>query len=326
MVKSEPLVSILMPAYNAEKYVEEAIDSIIAQTYKSWELLVCDDASSDNTFRIIEHYPQKDHRIKLFKNERNLKELNTRNILLQHAKGGLITFQDADDHSHSHRIKRMVSEFDKNPKLGLLSTQVAYIDKTGTILRTSNKPLTYVEVKQKMYDRNVVGGAIMMIRRDALTSVGGRYRSYFDGLSYLDYDLSLLVAEKYEAYSLPDVLYFYRQHSTASSKEISIERHLAIEVVQHLARQRREKGTDDLIERYPEKVDDFFRSLKMPFYKDPSLIYRNFASHFMYNKLTRKAIQVAWIGCLKRPLYFTNWRTLQYCIRKTLLHNLALWF
>lgn len=292
------LVSILMPAYNAEKFLGEAIESIINQTYQNWELLICDDASMDGTLKIIEDYVKKDIRIKFFRNERNLKLLKTRNFLLQQAKGSLITFQDADDYCSIHRIEKMVLEFERNPKLGLLSTQVAYIDEEGNTLRISKKPTAYEEVQQKMYEHNVVGGSIMMLRKRMLASVGGEFRNYFDGLSYQDYDLSLLMAEKYEAYSLPDVLYFYRQHPTSASKILSIERCLAIEVVQHLARQRRERGTDDLMEGYPEKVDEFFESLKKPFYEDPSLIYRNFAAYFMYSKLNQRAIQTAWKGCL----------------------------
>lgn len=318
MESSSPLVSIIMPAYNAERYIGEAIDSIINQTYKNWELLICDDASTDKTAKIIDIYVRKDSRITFFKNQYNLKLLKTRNFLLQHVKGSLITFQDADDYSCKTRIEKMVLEFGKNLDLGLLSTQVSYVDEAGNQLRVSHKPTTYFEVRKKMYTHNVVGGSIMMLRRTMLDLVGGAFRSYFDGLSYQDYDLSLLMAERFEAYSLPDVLYYYRQHPTSASKIVNIDRILAKEVVIHLAEQRRDRGYDDLMAGNSNQVDAFFEDLRIPYKEDPSLIYREYAGVFMYSSLYWKAIVTSWNAALQEPYKFVNWRTLQYCIRKSL--------
>src|SRR5690606_38979449 len=196
---NEPLVSVIMPAFNCDRYVEQAIESILNQTYSNFELLVADDASTDNTLSILERFAKGNSRIRLFVNERNQKLLKTRNMLLREACGHLITFQDADDYSHPQRLELMVKEFRVNSRLGLLSSQVAYITESGNVVRTSRKPLDYQTVRGRMYERNVVGGSIMMIRKDALDDVGGGFREYFDGLAFQDYDLSLLVAERFEA-------------------------------------------------------------------------------------------------------------------------------
>lgn len=90
------LISIIMPAYNAEKYICQAIESVLAQTYKNWELLIIDDNSTDTTAKIVESY-LGDKRIKFFTNKVNLGPAKARNIGLDNAIGDYITFLDADD-------------------------------------------------------------------------------------------------------------------------------------------------------------------------------------------------------------------------------------
>lgn len=316
---ANPLVSILLPAYNASLYIEEAIQSILQQTYPRWELLICDDASTDNTYAIIEKFLEADSRVSAYRNDVNSRLLKTRNRLLALAKGSLITFQDADDYSDRSRLEKMVREFDRNPRLGLVCSQVGYVNASGSLLRVSNRPTDYRTVLESIFEHNVVGGSMMMITREALDSVGGGFRTYFDGLSYQDYDLSFLIAQKYECYNLPDVLYYYRQHDKSASKMISVERLLAKEVVIHLARQRKLRGCDDIQLGHPEKVDVFFENLKDPYRQDRSLIFRDYAADFMFNKLYKAAILAAFKAIAAEPGRMLNYRTLFYCIRKTLM-------
>lgn len=317
---SSPLVSIILPAFNARQYVALAIQSIIDQTYRNWELLICDDASSDGTYLEIVKRFSAEGRIRLFRNTSNLKLLKTRNKLLDSATGTLITFQDADDYSDRFRLEKLVAEFGAKPHLGLVSSQIGYIDRGGKLLRASVKPLDYASTLSLIYSDNVIGGSNMMIKREALDSVGGKFRGYFDGLSYQDYDLSFLIAEKYECYNLPDVLYFYRQHGRSASKIISVERLLARQVVIHLAEQRRERGFDDLQAGDTQKVDLFFEGLKEPYKKDRSRIYRDYAADFMYNRLYRKAVFASICAISASPHRIVNYRTLFYCLRRSLMN------
>lgn len=325
MGTNEALVSIVMPVFNCEDYITCAIQSIINQRYNNWELLICDDASTDASHDLILKYKEIDERIRVFFNLQNKKLLQTRNALLEYCKGDFITFQDADDYSHPDRLYLMVKEFTKRPGLGLLCTQVAYVNKRGKIFRTSRKPTNYQDVLKNIYHSNVVGGSIMMIKKSAFSDIGFMFRDYFDGLSYQDYDLSLLIAQKYECYSLPSVLYYYRQHENSTSKLIQIERLLAKEVVIHLAKQRRDRGSDDLMDGNPQLVDQYFENIKIPYYNDRSLIYRKYAADFMYNRLYKKAISTSWKAIKKRPTKWVNWMTLQYCIRKSILSLIKPW-
>ena len=319
-----PLVSVIMPVYNSQDFLKASIESVVNQTYSNWELLICDDGSTDNSYNLIlELIHGHEDKIKVFRNETNLRLLKTRNRLLKYAAGELITFQDSDDYSDCLRLETMVREFAVNPNLGLLSSQVGYMNRKGEVMRISKKPTDYEATLRLIYSNNVVGGSIMMIRKNALESVGGKFREYLDGLSYQDYDLSFLIAQKYESYSLPDVLYYYRQHDRSSSKMVSVDRLVAKQVVIFLGRQRRERGSDDLTDGRSDKVNDYFGSLRAPYNRDSSLVYREYAANFMYNRLYKAAMQAAWGSVKRNPFMLVNWMTFQYCVRKTFLAKLS---
>lgn len=108
-----PLVSIIMPAYNAEKYISKSIESVINQSYSDWELLIIDDNSSDNTKNIINSY-LNDHRIKLFKNTFNLGPAKSRNLGLDNASGDYITFLDSDDFIHKDKLSSQLNFMQSN--------------------------------------------------------------------------------------------------------------------------------------------------------------------------------------------------------------------
>ena len=101
-----PLISVVMPAYNVERYIEKSINSILDQSYPNVEILVADDASTDKTKAIIDGYT--DARIKRFHNESNQAYLKTCNKLMSLAKGQFLAFQDADDFSHVQRFEGSV--------------------------------------------------------------------------------------------------------------------------------------------------------------------------------------------------------------------------
>lgn len=105
----EPLVSIIMPAYNAEKYIKFAIESVLAQNYMNWELLICDDASKDATKKIVNDYKNFDNRIKLISLEKNSGAAIARNQAIEKAVGDFIAFLDSDDVWFKEKLKKQVS-------------------------------------------------------------------------------------------------------------------------------------------------------------------------------------------------------------------------
>ena len=108
-IRAAPLVSVIMPAYNAEKYIEEAVSSVLSQTYKNWELLILDDCSSDCTAEIAEYFASLDTRIRLLRNPQNMGVAKTRNRGFDIAKGEWIALLDSDDVWHSDKLEKQMA-------------------------------------------------------------------------------------------------------------------------------------------------------------------------------------------------------------------------
>ena len=128
------LVSVIIPVYNVEKYVKEAIGSIQNQTYKNLEIIVIDDGSVDNTYKIVETLAKDDNRIKLYRNEKNLKIVKTLNRALSLANGEYIGRMDGDDISDIERIEKKVNFLEKNKEFDLVGCSIKAIDTNGNII------------------------------------------------------------------------------------------------------------------------------------------------------------------------------------------------
>ena len=115
MITHKPLVSVLIPVYNTEKYIKESLDSIISQTYTNLEIIVVDDASTDSTYSILSTYT--DPRLKLYRNKTNLYIAENRNKAISYATGKYIVWQDADDISLPIRVETLVSFMEEHPEI-----------------------------------------------------------------------------------------------------------------------------------------------------------------------------------------------------------------
>jgi glycosyltransferase involved in cell wall biosynthesis len=127
-----PRVSVIMPLYNAEKYVMQAVNSILNQTYTDFELVIVDDQSTDNSYKIVQQIP--DSRIRLFQNSKNLGIAQTRNIALQHVTGEYIAIMDDDDIAPLYRFENEILYLDKHKDIIAVGGHCRYIDKDGNDL------------------------------------------------------------------------------------------------------------------------------------------------------------------------------------------------
>lgn len=130
MPKNHDLVSIIMPAYNCEKYVVEAIESVLKQTYSNFELIVIDDGSKDSTLKIINDYAEKDTRVKALQNEKNSGVSATRNRGISIAKGNWIAFLDSDDIWTEEKLEKQMNYANIN-NADFIFTGSSYIDEEG---------------------------------------------------------------------------------------------------------------------------------------------------------------------------------------------------
>jgi len=113
-----PLISVLMTAYNREKYIAEAIESVLASSYKDFELIIVDDGSKDRSVEIARSYENKDPRVKVYVNEKNLTDYPNRNRAASYATGKYIKYLDSDDYLYPHALEVMVSFMERFPEAG----------------------------------------------------------------------------------------------------------------------------------------------------------------------------------------------------------------
>lgn len=306
-----------MPAYNAAPYIREAIDSILSQSYEDFELLIADDASTDETKSIIDSY--SDRRIRKFHNTRNLKKPLTVQKLFEHSDGDLITMHDADDVSLPTRFEKVVEVFTSNAEVFMCGHIIERISENGKRLGLfRNKTSDYDEIKLLMKMDNTDGDPSLFVRRVVIADLGEIFRPYFK--NNMDYDFALRVLEKYKSTNVLEVLSYYRNVPNSISKGTPTYHKLITQgITQFLAKQRSERGYDSLQEGDMEIIQRVENELSQPYLKDRTLHLRKMASFFMYCKMNNEAIKFMFMAVMKEPQKIENWKTLQYCIRKTII-------
>ncbi|MDC7326067.1 glycosyltransferase family 2 protein [Acinetobacter baumannii] len=141
MSSNLPLISVLIPVYNVEAFVKEAILSICNQSYKNIEIIVVDDCSTDNTYNIVAELVPNDARIKLFKNYKNSKIVKTLNFALEQSKGDFIARMDGDDISAPQRLEKQLNFLLKHPQYALVGSHVTTIDSKNKIIGKQEMPI-----------------------------------------------------------------------------------------------------------------------------------------------------------------------------------------
>ncbi len=201
---SEPAVSVLMPAYNAAAHICEAVDSVLAQTFQNFELLIVNDGSSDDTVALVESY--SDDRIRLVNNEQNLGLPATLNKGISMCKAPYIARMDADDICYADRLQKQFDFMEDHPQVGLLGGWAKKFDaEEGDMIH----PATSSEnLKINLLISCVFIHPSVMFRRSALGKLDVLYRDVVAE----DYDLWIRLAEVTEVANIPEFLLQYRVH------------------------------------------------------------------------------------------------------------------
>lgn len=220
-IKNQPKVSIIMGIYNCENTLEESIKSIINQTYKNWELIMCDDCSKDNTLKIAESYAKNyPENIKVIKNERNLTLGPTLNRCLELATGDYIARQDGDDLSKEDRLEKQVKFLESNKEFDLVGTSMISFDENGEYGARNLKSTP--EGKDLMYG-SVFAHATILIKSEVIRSLNG-YSNKPHTKQVEDYNMWFRFFEKgYKGHNLEEALYYVREDRDAYKRK-SIKR------------------------------------------------------------------------------------------------------
>lgn len=205
------MISILMPAFNAELYLEDSINSILNQSYPDFELLVCDDCSTDNTWEIMQKI--QDSRLKIFQNKENQGYLKTSNFLVSHAIGEYISFQDADDLCTPDRLFKLHSYLVEN-KLDLVGSYCGIFLKKHKLLSVVKYSTEHKDIVKDLLEKNhpPFCGSSVMVKSEVVKKCG-LYSISFDRIGAEDFDWIYRVAlEGFKLGNVPEPLYLYRQH------------------------------------------------------------------------------------------------------------------
>ena len=203
-------VSVIMPAFNAEKYVAEAAKSIFDQTFTNFELIVVNDGSTDRTLEILNAIA--DDRLRILSNDNNMGVVKSTNKGIAEARGRYIARQDADDISLPERLQKQFEYLEQHPEIALLGTGRKTMSGTGTFKK--QKTILERPTFKDLLKGNCFTQGSVMIRKKALEVVGN-YNELFH-LSE-DYELWLRIAKQFSVANLPEALYILRRHSESVS-------------------------------------------------------------------------------------------------------------
>ncbi|MDE3184124.1 MAG: glycosyltransferase family 2 protein [Bacteroidota bacterium] len=207
-----PQISVILPVYNAELYIKDAIDSILNQTFTDFELLIFDDGSTDNTQSIISSFI--DTRIVYSRIEKNAGYLNLLNKGLEVAKGKYIARMDADDIALPNRFKKQVDHLEKNTEVGICGCWTEFIgDKEGI----AKLPVSSDQVMHAIFFGSPTAHPTIMMRNDLLKKFNLRYDNNYYYTE--DYNLLADACVHFKIENLPNVLLKYRIHNTQVSNQ-----------------------------------------------------------------------------------------------------------
>lgn len=210
-----PRVSVLMPAYNAERYVSEAIESMLDQSFPDFELVVVDDGSTDGTGEIVERFADRDPRVRLVRCEENGGIARALNRGLDAARGEYIVRMDSDDWSYPYRLERQVAFMDANPEVDVSGSAIEVCDRALRPLNVRRYRTTDQELRERVFHYSPFAHPAVIYRTEAARAIGG----YNPALSDADdYDFFLRLGRDGQFANLPDVLHRLRTRPDSVSQ------------------------------------------------------------------------------------------------------------
>jgi glycosyltransferase involved in cell wall biosynthesis len=206
---SPPAVSVLLPVHNGERFLRDALDSVLAQNLTDIEVLVVDDGSTDGTRALLAAH--RDERLRVLGQE-HAGLVAALERAVREARAPLLARMDADDVSLPERLQRQAAFLEANPRVGLVGCGVEVIDESGRAEGTVLLPLGDGDLRRRLLLRNPFTHGSVVLRREALEEAGGYCAGH--GANE-DYDLWRRIARRWELAAVPEVLYRYRRHGAA---------------------------------------------------------------------------------------------------------------
>ncbi|MBT5402703.1 MAG: glycosyltransferase family 2 protein [Crocinitomicaceae bacterium] len=298
---NNPLISVVMPAYNAENYIEQAISSILNQTYVNIELLIADDGSTDDTKEKINLQLANDERVKVFHNQSNIGYLKTCNKLKALATGDYITFQDADDFSDLKRLEVLMTKMNEDSTIDVVGSNFCKVLEDGQIVSTSDHAVSHEQLVDSMPETFLFCGASFLLKREVYDNIGG-YHEYFDRVGAEDFYWVYLITEKFKVEIINDALYYYRFNPNSVSATAYDKRKLfSVDLVRFLITQRQNTGSDALTNNRLDLLDARINELNQPYINDKYLFSKKLVQRYFWNGKYRSAYWLAFSILIRNP-------------------------
>lgn len=295
-----------MPAYNASRFIGEAIESLLNQSFRDFELWIIDDGSSDDTLKLVQNYATHDKRINVFYNKTNQGKLLTVNARVHEITTPFFTITDADDVSHPQRLEKQLTLFQENRNLMMCGTSYWAMDEHGFLVRKMQLLTQQHQIRERALHQSPFMGGTTLMRKEVLIDFPEFYRAYFKDNQF-DSDLTCRLLDKYETTNLPESLYFYRiVHSSLSRKQVTVRNLTLYNLIAHLSKQRRVSGKDCIENGHTEEATAFMTSIEQSYQADPSYFFRHQAFFHLYWGLNNSALSSIWKAFLAKPLVLKN--------------------
>ncbi|HEX5171548.1 MAG TPA: glycosyltransferase family 2 protein [Cyclobacteriaceae bacterium] len=319
MLSDDALVTVIMPAYNAERYIENAIRSILNQTYENIELLVGIDGCTDRTIQVVKSFD--DSRLRVFEWRKNLGNVYTCNRLFQSSNGAFIAIQDADDWSAADRIRHQIGFLQRNTDVGLVGTGAFRTDPSGRILNVVSYPEDDSAIQQYLQSGKepCFVCASVMVKTQVYHEIGG-YRIFFNGIGAADYDWVYRISEKYRLANIAQPLYYNRRHLTSFTKSFNKNplKRISPVIAFDFYKQRLTYGYDFLSTHLEKDLQAYLLEHTRTYRKNPSLVYTEHANYLYGSKMYGSAVKYTFKGILKNPFSRANYMNLVHYIKKAM--------
>jgi glycosyltransferase involved in cell wall biosynthesis len=236
---SSPLVSVVIPAYNAAPFLADAVRSILEQTYPHFEILVIDDASTDDTWTVAQRCADADARVRIHRNPRNLGIAGNRNRGVALARGKYLAWQDADDISMPTRLEKQVRLLEAHPDVAIVGGYIELFRGTTTLGVRKYAP-DDASLRRCIFRYSPVAQPVAMLRLDALRSVG-EYDLRYPPAE--DLDMTFRLGEHHRLANVEEVLLRYRESDASAtftrlrkmeSHTVAIRRHYSTSPAYHM--------------------------------------------------------------------------------------------
>lgn len=312
-----PFVSVVMPAYNVDAYIVQAIQSILNQTYPHFELLISDDHSRDRTVECIDSF--NDTRIVVKKNPHNLGYAGNMNALFKAAKGEYLIIQDADDYCAVNRLQVLVDFLESHPSIDMVGSSYIKVDAQGKeqkILLSEDLAGVKQAFVQMVDPLPVLNGSVMFRRK--IIDEG----FFFRDLKYVnrsqDDDWLFRISEKFNLANVSDYLYYYRFNPASMTMNLSAINYFSLfsgEYVRFLKTIRVKEGIDLLEHGQTKTIEDFFLQKKKELTDQQAAYLEIYIAH-KYLALNERGHTILWLfkALLKDPGNAFIWKKIVFVL------------